>query len=122
MLARRAVNPAGRTARARRDPTVSYVSGRAQAPDIGRALLTMLRTVTGCSDTAPRSWTGSWTEPSVPTVQSGPPVARLCGIRVDSAPGAQGHTSHNPPVVGSSPTRPTGRSSRFSGAYFHVCL
>src|SRR5260370_29782805 len=47
MLARRTVNPAVRTVRARRDPTVSSVPGWAQAPDIGRALLTMLRTVAG---------------------------------------------------------------------------
>ena len=75
--------------------------------DIGRALLTMLRTVAGLRDRAPRPWTGSWTEPSVQTVQSGPSVARLRGIRAASAHGARGRTSHNPPVVGSSPTRPT---------------
>jgi hypothetical protein len=54
-----------------------------------------------------QSWTGSWTEPSVQTVQSGPSAARLGGIRADRAPGAPGRASHNPPVVGSSPTRPT---------------
>ena len=107
MLARHAVNPAVRTARARRDPTVSYVSGWASAPDIGRALLTMLRTVAGLRDRAPRPWTGSWTEPSVQPVRSGPSAARLRGIRAVSAHGASGHTSHNQPVVGSSPTRPT---------------
>jgi hypothetical protein len=106
MLARRTVNPAVRTARARRDPTVSYVPGWAQAPDIGRALLTMLRTVAGLRDRAPRPWTGSWTEPSVQPVRSGPSAARLRSIRAASAPGARGRSSHNPPVVGSSPTRP----------------
>ena len=45
--------------------------------------------------------------PSVQTVQSGPSAARLRGIRAASAHGARGRTSHNPPVVGSSPTRPT---------------
>src|SRR5882724_8322426 len=98
MLARRTVNPAVRTARARRDPTVSYVPGWGQAPDIGRALLTMLRTVAGLRDRAPRPWTGSWSEPS---------VARLRGIRAASAHGARGRSSHDPPVVGSGPTRPT---------------
>src|SRR5690348_17360564 len=107
MLARRAVNPAVRTARARRDPMVSYVPGWAQAPDVGRALLTMLRTVAGLRDRAPRPWTGSWTEPSVQPVRSGPSAARLRGIPAASALGARGRTSHNPPVVGSSPTRPT---------------
>jgi hypothetical protein len=43
----------------------------------------------------------------VQTVQSGPSAARLCGIRAASAHGARSRTSHNPPVVGSSPTRPT---------------
>jgi hypothetical protein len=37
MLARRTVNPAVRTARARRDPTVSYVPGWAQGPRPGAA-------------------------------------------------------------------------------------
>jgi hypothetical protein len=34
-------------------------------------------------------------------------VARLRGIRAASAYDARGRSSHNPPVVGSSPTRPT---------------
>ena len=42
------------------------------------------------------------------TVQLAPSAARLRGIRAGSAPGASGRASHNPPVVGSSPTRPTG--------------
>src|SRR5580692_9070745 len=112
MLARRTVNPAVRTARARRDPTVSYVRGWAQAPDIGRALLTTLRTVAGLRDRAPRPWTGSWTEPSVQPVRSGPSAARLRSIRAASAHDARGRSSHNPLVVGSSPTRPT-RSNLF---------
>ena len=40
-------------------------------------------------------------------VQLGPPVLRLRGIRAGRAPVAPGRTSHNPPVVGSSPTRST---------------
>jgi hypothetical protein len=40
-------------------------------------------------------------------VQSGPSAAQLRGIRAGSAYGARGRTSHNPPVAGSSPTRPT---------------
>src|SRR5208282_3015860 len=107
MLARRAVNPAVLTVWARRDPTVSYVPGWPQAPDIGRALLTMLRTVAGLRDRVPRPWTGSWTGPSVQPVRSGPSAARLRGIRAASACDVRSHTSHNPPVVGSSPTRPT---------------
>ena len=67
----------------------------------------MLRTVAGLRDRAPRPWTGSWTEPSVQPVRSGPSAARLRGIRAASACDARGRTSHNPPVVGSSPTRPT---------------
>jgi hypothetical protein len=58
----------------------------------------------------PRAWTGSWTESPVQTVQSGASMARLRGIRAASARSARsarGRTSHNPPVVGSSPTRPT---------------
>jgi len=45
----------------------------------------------------------------VQRVQSGPSAARLRGIRAARAHGALGRTSHNPPVVGSSPTRPTCR-------------
>ena len=41
------------------------------------------------------------------TVQLAPPAAGLRGIRAGSASAAPGRTSHNPPVVGSSPTRPT---------------
>ena len=67
----------------------------------------MLRTVAGLRDWAPRPWTGSWTEPSVQPVRSGPSAARLRGIPAASACDARSHTSHNPPVVGSSPTRPT---------------
>src|SRR5437763_13406379 len=125
MLARRAVNwPSGR--RTRRDPRLvmfEIAFGWPRAPDApdlaradaGRALLAILRTVTGQilrtvtgqGDRAPWSWTGSWTELSVPTVRSGPWAARLRGIRAGSAGDAPGRTSHNPPVVGSSPTRPT---------------
>jgi hypothetical protein len=103
MLARRTANPAVRTARARRDPTVSYVPGWAPAPDIGRALLTMLRTVAGLRDRAPRPWT----EPSAQPVRSLPSAARLRSIRAASAHDARSRTSHNPLVVGSSPTRLT---------------
>src|SRR5207253_2510174 len=118
MLARRTVNPAMRTARARRDPAVSYVPGWAQAPDIGRALLTMLRTVAGLRDRVPRPWTG----PSVQTVQSGPSVARLRGIRAASAHDAWGRSSHNPPVVGSSPTRLTCGFTRRLGGVVELLL
>jgi len=41
------------------------------------------------------------------TVQSGLSAAQLRGIRAGSAYDARGRSSHNPPVVGSSPTRPT---------------
>src|SRR5271170_1381082 len=87
--------------------TVGSVTAELARADAGGALLAMLRTVAGQRDQAPRPWTGSWTEPSVQTVQSGPSAARLRGIRAGSAYDAQGRTSHNPPVVGSSPTRPT---------------
>jgi hypothetical protein len=55
------------------------------------------------------AWTGSWTESSV---QSGPLVARLRGICAASAHGAPGRTSHNPPVVGSSPPAPPATHAR----------
>jgi hypothetical protein len=63
----------------------------------------MLRTVAGLRDRAPRPWT----EPSVQPVRSGPSAARLRGIPAASACDARSHTCYNPPVVGSSPTRPT---------------
>ena len=66
-----------------------------------------LRWVTAVGSTSRAAWTGSWTEPSVQTVQLGPSAARLRGIRAASAYDALGRSSHNPPVVGSSPTRPT---------------
>jgi len=74
---------------------------------VGWVLLATLRTVAGREESGALLWTGPWTESSVQTVQSGSPGARLRGIRAGSAYGAQGRTSHNPPVVGSSPTRPT---------------
>ena len=49
------------------------------------------------------------------TVQSGPSAARLRGIDAASAPGAPGRASQNPPVVGSSPTRPTCDFTRTTG-------
>jgi len=76
-------------------------------PAVGPALLTVLRTVAGWEEAGTLPWTGSWTEPSVQTVRSGPSAARLCVIRAGSADDAPGRASHNPPVVGSSPTRPT---------------
>jgi len=52
-------------------------------------------------------WTGSWTgasdNPSAASAISA--ITRV--ICAGSAPGARGRTSHNPPVVGSSSTRPT---------------
>jgi hypothetical protein len=62
-------------------------------------------------------WTASWTELSVQTVRSGPPAARLHGIRAGSAYDAPGRTSHNPPAVGSSPTRPTCRAAARLGRH-----
>ena len=55
----------------------------------------------------PAPWTGSWTGAS-----GNPSAASAIGavIRITcaaSVPGAPGRASHNPPVVGSSPTRPT---------------
>jgi hypothetical protein len=51
----------------------------------------------------------------VQTVQLAPSAALLRGIRAGSAPGAPGRSSHNPPVVGSSPTRPTRPTHRPAG-------
>jgi hypothetical protein len=59
----------------------------------------------------PRAWTGSWTgapdNPSAANAVSA--IIRVIGAA--SAHGARGRASHNPPVVGSSPTRPTVQSS-----------
>jgi len=53
-------------------------------------------------------WPGSsWTESRVETGVIGAITAQVGGIRARSALGAPGLASHNPPVVGSSPTRPT---------------
>jgi hypothetical protein len=72
---------------------------------------TVLSVVTLCSQhlviAVARRESGSWTESLVQAVQSEPLVARPRGISAGSAPGAPGRASHNPPVVGSSPTRPT---------------
>ncbi len=56
-------------------------------------------------------------------MQSAPSAARLRGIRAGSAYGAWGRSSHNPPVVGSIPTRPTSLMSqalctRWKGSIF----
>jgi hypothetical protein len=67
----------------------------------------VLRTVTGREEGGALPWTGSWTESPVQTVQSEPSAARSRGIYAASASRVAGHASHNPPVVGSSPTRPT---------------
>ena len=63
------------------------------------------------------------------TVQSAPSAARLRGIRAASAYDARGRSSHNPPVVGSSPTRPTcgllpGKRAgpTFGTSPPHICL
>jgi hypothetical protein len=45
------------------------------AADEVLTLLAMLHTVAGQAERAPQPWTGSWTEPSVQAVQSGPPAA-----------------------------------------------
>src|SRR5215472_13277801 len=82
---------------------------------MGWALLATLRTVAEREKSDALLWTGSWTEPSVQAVQSGPSAARLRGIRAGSAYDAWSRTSHNPPVVGSSPTRPTCDFTRNTG-------
>ena len=54
-------------------------------------------------------------EPPVQTVQLAPSAAWLRAIGAASARVALGRTSHNPPVVGSSPTRPTTSDLRRNG-------
>jgi hypothetical protein len=56
---------------------------------------------------SPFPWTGSWTGPldNPSAVSAVSAITRAIGAA--SAHGARGHTSHNPPVVSSSPTRPT---------------
>src|SRR6516165_9177193 len=58
------------------------------------------------------AWTGAWTgPPDNPSAMSAiSAITRAIGAA--SAHGARGHTSHNPPVVGSSPTRPTRGGTR----------
>ena len=87
--------------------TVGCVTAELARADAGRALLAMLRTVAGQRDRAPRPWTGSWTgAPDNPSAVSAV-SAMIRVVCAASAHGAGGRTSHNPPVVGSSPTRPT---------------
>jgi hypothetical protein len=70
--------------------------------------------VTASDDRQDEAWTGSWTESPGQTVRLAPSAARLRGVCAASAPGAPGRASHNPPVVGSSPTRPTSRGLHVS--------
>src|SRR5215472_204223 len=73
---------------------------------MGWALLATLRTVAEREKSDALLWTGSWTEPSVQAVQSGPSAARLRGIRAGSAYDAWGRTSRNPPVAVRAPPAP----------------
>jgi hypothetical protein len=87
--------------------TVGSVTAELARADAGRVLLAMLRTVAGQRDRALRPWTGSWTSaPDNPSAVSAV-SAMIRVVCAASAHGAWGRTSHNPPVVGSSPTRPT---------------
>jgi hypothetical protein len=56
---------------------------------------------------ASRPWTGSWTGASDNSSAVSAISAMIRGIGAASVRGARGRASHNPPVVGSSPTRPT---------------
>jgi hypothetical protein len=60
-------------------------------------------------------WTDSWTEPLAEVGATSVTGAWICGIRAGSAPRAPGWAPHNPPVVGSSPTRPTSMVFTFDG-------
>jgi len=60
-------------------------------------------------------WTDSWTEPLAEVGATSVTGAWICGIRAGSAPRAPGRAPHNPPVVGSSPTRPTSMVFTFEG-------
>jgi hypothetical protein len=81
-------------------------SSQSARADAGRAPPALLRTVTRPGDRAPRTWTGSWTDaPDNPSAVSAiSAITRVIGAA--RAHGAWGRSSHNPPVVGSSPTRP----------------
>ena len=52
-------------------------------------------------------WTGSWTGATDDSSAASAAGAITRAIGAASAHGARGRASHNPPVVGSSPTRPT---------------
>jgi Universal stress protein family len=55
-------------------------------------------------DARSAAWTGSWTaSPDNPSAESAV-IAMIGAIGADNAMGARGPTSHNPPVMGSSPT------------------
>jgi hypothetical protein len=87
--------------------TVGSVTAELVRADVGSALLAMLRTVAGQGIWAPGPWTGSWTgAPDSPSVVSAV-SAMTRAISAGSASVVRGRTSRNPPVVGSSPTRPT---------------
>ena len=67
----------------------------------------MGKAIVGTAISTTNSWTGSWTgAPDNPSAVSAV-SAMIRVVCAASAHGVRGHTSHNPPVVGSSPTRPT---------------
>jgi hypothetical protein len=65
-----------------------------------------LRWVTTTDIACRLPWTGSWTDASYSPSAVGVVSAMIRVICAASAHDARGRTSHNPPVVGSSPTRP----------------
>jgi hypothetical protein len=110
--------------RTRRSEYISKTSVTAEPAraDAGRALLAMLRSVAEQRDRTLRPWTGSWTgAPDNPSAASAvSAITRIiCAAR---AHGAWGRTSHNPPVVGSSPTRPTSYARSSKNAAGQVCV
>jgi hypothetical protein len=68
-----------------------------------------LRIVTVREYCLPGAWNDSWNGALNNRRAASAVSAMTCVICAASALGARGRTSHNPPVVGSSPTRPTMR-------------
>ena len=91
------------------------------APRTVRRMLIVSRWVTVMAIACRQAWTGSWTG-----APDNPSAARAVNaiIRVicaASVRGAGGRTSHNPPVVGSSPTRPTSHARLPANSACQVC-
>ncbi len=84
-------------------------------------MLIVSRWVTVMEYACRHAWTGSWTgAPDNPRATSAVSVM-IRVICAASTLGAWGRASHNPPVVGSSPTRPTSHARPPANSAGQVC-